>query len=184
MPPVGLLVVSLVVQPTGSIGHRLIYFATFFFAGAWVARRGPAALERITGTRWLVVFAGPAMALGVLSTRVEVAYLGVFVPGSIMGVLVAIGVARTIPDRWTRAVRYVGRHSIVYYVAHFPFMVGALWLLQGTGTLSPLVIVALLAVGIGVGTGLAHVRERSAVRWLFEMPFVLRPPRLPLVART
>jgi peptidoglycan/LPS O-acetylase OafA/YrhL len=170
VPPLVLLAVSFALQPAGSLLHRMAYFAVFFFTGAWVARAGSHLLPRLTRPGLLLVLAVPAVALAVASALVDLAYVSLLVPASIAGVVVAVGVAGRLPDGSTRWLRFVGRNSIVYYVAHYPVMIGALWLVKAAGWSGLAAVPILMVAGLGVTTALAHWRESPAVRWMFEMP--------------
>jgi len=172
VPPIVLLAFSLVVQPADGLWHRLVYFAVFFWAGAWLARSGTHLVDRLNRPALLVALGPVAVGLGLASALTDIAYVSWYVPASLAGIVVAIGVTRRLPRGWTRPLRYVGRNSIIYYTAHFPAMVGVLWLALGAGLDVAAVVPLLLATGLTIGTLLARWREVPPVRWLFEMPLV------------
>jgi peptidoglycan/LPS O-acetylase OafA/YrhL len=177
LPPAALLVISFLVQPADSLVHRLLYFGVFFFAGAWVARDGTRLLARLNRPVLLIALAVAAVGLGIASALTEITYVSVFVPLSLAGIVVAVGVAGRLSDRSTRWVRFVGRHSIVYYVAHYPVMVGALWVVQELGGNGLVAVVVLMAAGLAVTTALAWWRDSRPVSWMFELPTVRRGAR-------
>ncbi|MDM7830693.1 acyltransferase family protein [Cellulomonas edaphi] len=157
------------------IPHRMLFFAIFFFTGAWAAGRVITARLR---NPWLVVaLAVPAIAFAWVSATRDVNYQQVFVLFSFAGIAVAIALAARMSSRRSAALRHVGRNSIVYYTSHFPAMLGVLMLLLEVGAPWWVTVPVLYAVGIAVGTALTAVRERRPVRWLFEAPFLSRGPR-------
>ena len=94
-----------------------------------------------------------------------------FAPLSMAGTLLAIGVCRRVRARGPvlRAVRFAGRTSLVYYVAHFPVMVAISiplvkildpWSLAGLNLVAAFVVCTVLAL----------VRQRPPWRWLFRAP--------------
>lgn len=176
---VGLLAASFVVDD--DVAHRLLYFATFFFLGAWVGERGDDLVGRVGRSRpavvVLVVGAGAlAVASGVLGLR----YLSVTVPLSVAGIVLAVLGARRLPSAATGALRFVGRRSIVFYVVHFPVMQLVATGLAAVGAPWWGAVPLLLAAGVAVSWPLAVHRDHRAVRWLFEMPGVaVRRPAAP-----
>ena len=178
---VALLAGSFVVDDP--VAHRLLYFAVFFFLGAWVAERGDDLVGRVGRSRALVVvLAGLALALAVASAFVDLRYASLTVPGSVAGIVVAVLGARRLPAARTARLRFVGRNSIVFYVAHFPVMqLAAMWL-GGLGAPWWVALGVLLGAGLAVTWPLAVHRDASLLRWLFEMPWVAVRRRAPAPA--
>lgn len=175
---VALLAASFVVDDP--LVHRLLYFAVFFFLGAWVAEHGGDVVGRVGRSRVLVVaLAALALALAVASALVDLRYVSLTVPGSVAGIVVAILAARRLPSARTAGLRFVGRNSIVFYVAHFPVMqLAAMWL-GGLGAPWWVALGVLLGAGLAVTWPLAVHRDARALRWLFEMPGVAVRRRSP-----
>jgi uncharacterized membrane protein YcfT len=174
LPPVVFLLAGTVVQERTP--HRMLFFAVFFFAGSWAAQR----IDDVPGMLrkpWLLVaLAVPAVGFAVVSATHDVNYQPLLAPFSFAGIGVAIVAAAALSSRHTTPLRYVGRNSIVYYCAHFPAMVGVLAVLVAVDAPWWVMIPALVAVGLGVGTVASALRGRPPVRWLFEAPF-LTPTR-------
>jgi peptidoglycan/LPS O-acetylase OafA/YrhL len=113
--------------------------------------------------------------VGVLSavTMREYAYQVVLAPFSMAGIAACVAAFRWLDERGRspRPLAAIGRSSIVYYVSHFPVMVGT-WLAGvalGVDDVLVLAVVGLVAALL-VGAGLARARSTAPVRWLFESP--------------
>jgi len=176
-----LLAASFVVDDP--LGHRLLYFAIFFFLGAWVAQHGGDLVGRAGRSRVLVVaLTALALGLAVASALVDLRYMSLTVPGSVAGIVVAVLAARRLSAGSTRSLRFVGRNSIVFYVAHFPVMqLLAMWL-GGVGAPWWVALGVLLTVALAVTWPLAVHRDARALRWLFEMPGMAVRRRSPALA--
>ena len=176
---VGLLLSFLL--PDGGRPETLAFLAAFFFFGAWCA--GHAQLvERFIGRPWvLALAAASAVTVGVLNVAGrEVLYRGEFA----WGVVGALGVVcwvfpRLGTHRATAVLEFVGRYSLVFYVAHLGPIMLTLALADALGIAGTWLVPVLLAVGVGVPLGLAWVystREHASVNLLFELPALKRRP--------
>jgi len=170
--PVAAMCVLAVLLVQGSVEQRLAYFGVFFFAGHALAS-GPRLVERLT-PRYRLRFDAllPAM-FGVASViwPMPLLYNPWFAPLSMAGTLLAIGMYRRVTAGGSalRAVRFVGRISLVYYVAHFPVMVAVSMPL--VRILDPWSLAGLnLVTSVVVCTVLALVSGRAPGRWLFRAP--------------
>lgn len=161
------------VLPPG-VEDRMAYFAVFFFLGHLVGQR-PGWLDTMTRGRLVWVWAAGGVAVGALSavTGLEYAYQVALAPFSVAGIAAAVAVARWVDERG-RSPRWlvsVGQHSIVYYVSHFPVMVGMVFLFEAVGVDHVLLLSAVDAVAaMAVGRLLVLLRPHPPVRWLFESP--------------
>jgi peptidoglycan/LPS O-acetylase OafA/YrhL len=159
------------------VEERLAYFSVFFFLGRWASlRRG--LLDRLTRGRIVLVLALPAVLVGLASAHwgLALAYRVWLVPLSLAGTLVAIAGTQAIEraGHTLPALTLVGRNSIVYYVVHFPVMVGTMTALYALGVHGQVVVAVVeLVVAAVVCTLLARLRHHAAVGWLFEAPPVL-----------
>ncbi|GEL94963.1 acyltransferase family protein [Cellulomonas composti] len=155
--------------------HRMLFYAVFFFGGAWAVQTLGDLPTWLRGRRVLVaVMAVLAFGFAVASgINRDVNYRSLFVPLSVAGILVAVVVAARLGHRWTGRLRHVGRNSIVYYTSHFPVMLGAVAVLVELRAPWWVMIPALWISGLVVGAVLASSRDRVPVRWLFEAPFLL-----------
>jgi hypothetical protein len=151
---------------------RFLYFGGFFFAGNMVARR-PELLGRLVSNRWLIgVSTVLAVAVGAVSAVTDTQYQAQYAVGSLGGILAALAAARRLEGvRWLAGLQSIGRRSIVYYVSHFPVMIGCIAACKAVG-LDDLWLVALvnLVAALAVGAVLARYRDTPPVMWLFEAP--------------
>ncbi|CAM4132261.1 MULTISPECIES: acyltransferase family protein [Helcobacillus] len=137
---------------------RVLWFGSFFFAGAALARW----LDRWQGVRaWApCLLAVAAVAAAVWMKGSDESIAGFLV--SLAGILAAVWIAPRAPR--SRGLQFIGERSIVFYLAHFP-AIGVAYLLIGDVTwwvLGPL----LLVVGIGVPLALTRLSES----FLFRLP--------------
>ena len=69
---------------------------------------------------------------------------------------------------------FVGRHSVVFYVAHFPLMTVVTQVSMGVDPHgNPVLPVINFAVALAISTGLAHARWLPLVDALFVLPLFL-----------
>lgn len=177
VPPLAFWVAALLVD--SPLLHRMLYFAVFFFAGAWVAARLGDLPARLTSRTLLAVCGLLALGFAVVAATRDVTYAAATVPFSLCGIVVVVALAARLgPARGTGPIRFVGRSSIVYYASHFPVMLVVVRMLRDAEAPWWAIIVAAYLVGLVVGTALALAKSRVPVRWLFEMPFVT-PARRP-----
>jgi peptidoglycan/LPS O-acetylase OafA/YrhL len=169
VPVVFWIVAQLV--PTGQLTD-FFFYGGFFFAGNLVARQ-PGLLDAVLRRRWLVaVLAVVAIVFGVVSTQVDVNRMPVLALLSLAGIVAAIAATRVIGGSpLLRPLRFVGRTSIVYYVAHFPIMIVALKLFEQQVDAVTLVGILLLSALVGC-TVLAWLRNVIPFRWLFQAPLL------------
>lgn len=173
--PVAAAAVGGALLPTGSTEQRMAFFAVFFFAGAWLtAAREPARL--LPSGRVALLLAVPAVAYGVAAVWwtdvVQYAVWGA--PCSIAGCLALATAFRHAPKIGPvgRSLRFAGRHSIVFYVSHFPIMA---MVTESVGAHVPALALAALnlAAALAVGILFARADHRAPVRWLFRAPDTL-----------
>ncbi|MHA7143472.1 acyltransferase family protein [Arthrobacter sp. TmT3-37] len=174
--PAGAALLVSFVLPHGSRPETMAFLAAFFFLGAWCARHAPL-LVRITSRPWLLAPAlAAAVTVGVLNVMGrDVLYRGEFA----WGVAGALGVVcwlfpRLGTNRATAFLAFVGRYSIVFYVAHLGPIMVTLALADAVGLAGGwFLLPLLLLLGIGLPLGLAWVystREHASVNLLFELP--------------
>ncbi|MFT3888293.1 MAG: acyltransferase [Arachnia sp.] len=174
--PVAAFALANLVLPFGT-EKRLAYFAVFFFLGHWLGS-STGLTERLTSGKILWLWAPLAVVGGVFSSiyGLDLAYQIQYGVVSAAGVFVAIAVTRWIDEKGIKLswLTRVGRNSIVYYCAHFPIMVGTIFLLHQLGlenfTLVSVINVAVALVACGL---LVRLREYPPVTWLFAAPFPL-----------
>lgn len=161
----GCIVVMLIADPSTNAFIRVLVNAPYFFVGAALMPVMPRIL-RAPG--WLVAVASlGAVAWGVYSALLMGGVPRFHLAGGIMsviGVLCLAWALNRIPSvTW---LEWVGRHSLEFYVAHFPAMLAA-WHL-GAKLLPDLAAYAiLLTAGVAVSALLARYLTRSP---LFRLP--------------
>lgn len=186
VPPLALVGVGLAVSfflPLGSRPETLAFLSAFFFLGAWCARH-PERLERVLDKPWFVG-AGmlAAAAVGILNVvQQDVLYRAEFSWGVVGGLLVVCWVFPRLGENpVTAGLEFVGRYSIVFYVAHLGPVMITLALADALGVSGTwFMLPVLLVTGVGVPLGLAWVystRKHASVNLLFELPALKRRPQ-------
>lgn len=152
--------------------RRFFFLAAFFFLGKLIAERR-VILDRILAGRLAWIAAPIAIVFGVWTTVFSPdPYQGVLAVFSVPGIVVGIKLAQWAATRpWSRSIQFVGRHSLIYYVTHFPVIILTLLLTDRVlhWHVYAVIIVSFVAA-IGVGTLCARLSERTPVRWLFLAP--------------
>ncbi|WP_165968676.1 acyltransferase family protein [Arthrobacter crusticola] len=168
----------------GSRPEAMAFLSALFFLGAWCARY-PREIAGITGKPWVLTAAGAcAVTVGAMNVAGwEVLYQVEFAWG-VAGALVIVYwfFPRLPAGPATTALEFVGRYSIVFYVAHLGPIMITLALADAIGSAGAwYVLPLLLLVGIGVPLGLAWIystREHVSVTLLFELPALKRRNRI------
>jgi uncharacterized membrane protein YcfT len=176
------LLVSLFL-PDGTRPETMAFLAAFFFLGAWCARHSEA-VERAITRPWVLTCAGAsALAVGLLNVvGQDVLYRAEYAWGVLGGLAVVCWLfPRLGTNRVTAALEFVGRYSIVFYVAHLGPIMITLALADAVGISGQWFMLALLlVVGVGAPLGLAWMystRKHASVNVLFELPALKRRPR-------
>ena len=152
--------------------ERFLYYGAFFFVGAQLGQH----LEAFTKiTRRGRVLAG-TVAIG---WAIIVATFGIAVdqnvwsfPLAVVGVLaIMLGLQKVGDNPATRFLGWVGRHSIVFYVAHFPIIMIVCYAFFDNHVYDPWLIplVGTMAAILG-SIALVQIRHTTPFNWLFEMP--------------
>ena len=152
-----------------SILSRTLYNGSYFFLGAAFVRLVP---------RWLKAPALLVLVLGIIAAVIS--HLGVedrslrtggfyAVPGSIIGISVAVWLAARVPDCGIRRfLTWMGRSSIVVYIVHFPAIVPAHRLMMFLGADPVTHTIVCTLVGLAVSVGLVALRPHTS--WLYLFP--------------
>ncbi len=168
-----MLVVVTSVDVPGGLATKTLYYGAFFFLGAGLGHLVP----RWVRAPWPVVaLLGVAAAvlshLGLEDQRLRLGTLeaaGI----SVLGLLVILWVAPRLPvGGAARFLRWVGRSSIVVYVAHFPLLVLVHRGLERLGA-DPFWHVTLTTV-VGLALTVLMVRLRPRMPWLYVAPGAAR----------
>jgi fucose 4-O-acetylase-like acetyltransferase len=177
------LVISLLARDGSKHGEQLFVLMAYFFTGAFAGRHLEqcAALLRDRRALWLLPCAAAAAAASVLTGAVK------FNPAWFWLVLPALAGLFALAMRvrsafWSQVTGFVGRRSIVFYLANTPVYKASLPLLVAAGLPQPAVLAGALLLALCVPVLLALAMQRSAaVALLFEFPLAL-PWRRPMPA--
>lgn len=156
----------------GSTEQRMGYFAVFFFAGSWLANRS-GLIDRLARPRAAITLTVPAILFGAASIAwTDTLHFSVWgAPLSIAGALALIALYSRVRSTGllTRALQFLGRSSLVFYVSHFPVM--ALLSQSPLAGGSFLQLSALnLAASLLVGSTLTACKSTPPAVWLFQAP--------------
>ena len=169
--------------PDAGRPETMAFLAAFFFFGAWCAQHA-GWVERAISKWWvLALAAAAAVTVGVLSVAGrDVLYRGEFVWGVVGALGVLCWVFPRLPTgRTTAALEFVGRYSLVFYVAHLGPIMIALALAADAGVADAwFMFPVLVMVGVGAPLGLAWMyftRKHVTINMLFELPALKRRPR-------
>jgi len=122
---IGVAVVLAIVMPPDFRIHRFFLLFAFFIAGDWFMAhrtRWMAALQ----PRWFLAVCLPvAVATGWATADERIArYSVTTIPGAVAAICLAVALLpKADHSRVLAPVRYVGAHSLVYYMVHWPVMV-------------------------------------------------------------
>lgn len=176
------LAVSFLLPADGRPG-TMAFLAAFFFLGAWCSQH-PRFIERMLTTPLvLVAGAASAAAVGILNAAgQDVLYRAEYAWGVLGGLAVVCwAFPRLGANRVTAGLEFVGRFSIVFYVAHLGPIMITLALADAAGLAAEwFVLPLLLLMGVGVPLGLAWLystRDHASVNLLFELPALKQRPR-------
>ncbi|MDX2376580.1 acyltransferase [Microbacterium sp. LRZ72] len=179
IPPLPVAAAALVAAGLLPDAYRLSRFAfllAFFLLGWWWERGGVGSrgsvkarlLVAVTGLAMGVVVSGATV--GGAATRYEPAYAWGAI-GAVVAIAIVLPHLRM--PAAARAIEYVGRNSLVYYVTHYTIIWALDVVLVGVlgATASWAVWSAGVVVALTVGTALSRARTRwAAAAWLFEWP--------------
>ncbi|MDO5493215.1 MAG: acyltransferase [Nesterenkonia sp.] len=164
-------VVSLTILP-----DRILYYGTFFFLGAWLGR-WVLAWSRLPRTVPLLLLV-PAAVLSHLAVQDGSLRGGNWQAAAISMVCLALVMwfAPKIPSNaHTRFLEWMGRHSLVVYVVHFPILVVVHRTMDSLDA-DPLVhVTATTLLGLGLTVGMVLLRPRTP--WLYQFPRRWTPAR-------
>ena len=169
-----LIVVVLVTSGTNAFLAPILEYGPYFFLGA-AAR--PLVRRVLAAPGWIILLGALVAAAGSIFSTLSYGYsprihlLGL--PVSLIGIACAAWVMNRIPRAAT--LEWVGRHSLHFYVAHFPIMVLACRF-GAMDLAAPLVYLLLLALGIGGAALLARFLP-GAPLFRLPMPRVVSPAR-------
>lgn len=171
--------------------QRFFYLMPFFFVGAFIEKHWDQFAKVLT-VRLAAILAVIPIAVALYSGLDDVwaRAAGVkdggglwYVPWSalpaILGIAILVRLTAAAPDTaWLTPVRFVGKYSLIYYVAHYPVFAALGWLAVKLGiTNSALALVLVFLVTVAVSTAFALIGRRMPVSLLFELPRRLWPAK-------
>jgi uncharacterized membrane protein YcfT len=170
---VACVVLSLLAPDDTKYLERYFFLMSLFFIGQYLGRR-PARLDRLSSAR-LLPWALPVMALLSLTSLASggLNYKAELLPAILAGIAVLLRLARRPADRVVvPRLNFIGRHSVVFFVLHYP----VIYLVTGASLEAGVASVPVVT-GLSFGVTLlacwwvATLRERNtALDWAFVLP--------------
>lgn len=163
-------VASLLLPGASTDAERWPYLFAVFMVGHLVTVR-PAVRTWVFTSRWAVV-AAAAMLASHLVLPLGYDYGLESALFMLAGAILTTRLARHVGSaRPLRPVRFVGRHSLAFYVSHYPLMAAVAVGAAAAGASSAYAVIPVLVVSaVAVATGLVLVGDRAPVSWLFAAP--------------
>ncbi|MGX7724536.1 acyltransferase family protein [Rhodococcus sp. 5G237] len=163
------------VAPEGLINHFL-YFGTFFFAGHWAGVHSERFERILASKRWVAIAGLLALSIGAASSIFgkSLAYRAELAIFSMGGVVFIIWAVKSIQKRdRISAISFIGERSIVYYVTHFPLMLGMFYIFKelGVGNIE-LISISGILISLTVGWAMARWYRTPPIKWLFQAPHI------------
>lgn len=171
--------IAMFLLPAESLEQRFVYLMPFFFLGAFIERHWES-YTRIFRMPWtallVVVPIGVALYSGLVS---PLWYQPLAAVPALLGILILVRVAATMPEvRWLAPIRFVGRYSLIFYVAHYPVFAALGRLAERAGITDPVLgLLGIFTLTLLVSIGFALIGRRLPFSLLFELPRRLWPAR-------
>ncbi|WP_432561312.1 acyltransferase family protein [Kineococcus sp. SYSU DK003] len=165
------LVLSEVAPDDTKYLERPLYLMALFLLGWWVAE-DPRRLAAVLRSRRLLVVAALVLVPAVLWAP-DAGYGPRATVATLAGAALAAALAARFADAAAlRPLRFVGRNSVVFYVAHFPVLYVVMHVVPRFGDFpTPVLVAAAFAAAVAAATVLALLRSRwTVVEWLFTAP--------------
>lgn len=152
--------------------ERFLYYGAFFFVGAELGRHLDGFSCLTFRGRFVTIAVALVWAVVVASFDIYIDHRAIYFALSVVGVLaVMLGVQKLGDNPATRFLAWVGRHSVVFYVAHFPIILFLCYELFDRGVYDPWLVALVGGLGALLGSiALVQVRYIVPFNWLFEMP--------------
>lgn len=171
--PVVAIVVSLAIADRGFIS-KFVLFAAYFYLGSQV--QSSVQLRELLSNR--------IMRWGMLIVTVTVNQLPssrlLAIAVTLTGIAAVVGWASEFYGHSSRlpAIEWVGQRSIVFYLTHYPLMVGVSAAIVGFGAGAPLfVFLVNLVAALTVGSVVARFSSNLPLSLLFGLPRTVSPLR-------
>lgn len=176
----GALVLSAFMPEGSKYYERFLDLMGMFFLGH-AAIRFPVLLERFTSRTWALAALPVAVGLSLLSLGgFDIRYKAELILPTLAGIAACIHFSRKLAGRpWTRPLEYMGEHSLIFYLIHYPliYLIMYICLRQGMESV-PLISLVALVVAIPACFLAARLYQKSACfALLFEFPPLLRRVR-------
>lgn len=159
--------------------QRFFYLMPFFFLGAFIEKHWDRYAQLLSvrlAAGLAIIPLGVALYSGFID---PLWYEPLSALPAMLGILILVRLTAVAPEaRWLAPVRFVGQHSLIYYVAHYPVFAALGWLAAKAGIDNPTVgLLAIFAVTVAIATGFALIGRRMPVSLLFELPRRLWPAK-------
>ncbi|BDV29533.1 hypothetical protein Microterr_01930 [Microbacterium terricola] len=168
--------------------QKVLFFAVFYFGGHYL--KGAIAWATNAPRLWLWLGLGISVGFTIVSLILSAQHLTHFfqfaivaVPFVFVQILTSARIVHDLDARWSatgvvRFVSWVGRNSIVFYLSHWPAILGACALSSLLTDDPGLWIVAVcFAAALATGCLLARFNTTPALSWLFRAPRFASPAR-------
>jgi fucose 4-O-acetylase-like acetyltransferase len=189
--PFALMFVIMFAAPELELLQRFFYLMPFFFLGAFIEKHWDQ-FARVLNVRLATVLAVIPLGVALYSGLDDIWARAAGVKGggglwydpwsalpAMLGILILVRLTAAAPEAgWLAPVRFVGRYSLIYYVAHYPVFAALGWLAVKLGiTNSVVALLIVFVVTVGVATVFALLGRRMPVSLLFELPRRLGPAK-------
>lgn len=162
--------------------RRFFFLMAVFFLGE-IAHSAHDSWVAVLKSRWTLVSLVAVAAVSVALFRGSIVlYDPMWASATIAGLILACWAFSRL-TRFTetapmRALEFMGKNSVVFYVVHFPTIWAVMVTLGGLGIDNPwLLFAAAATTAFVVGTVLAHLRRFAVVEILFSLPSRSRKPQ-------
>lgn len=159
--------------------QRFFYLMPFFFLGAFVEKHWDQ-YARVLSLPLALVLSVIPLGVALYSGLVDALwYEPLSALPAMLGIVILVRLTAAAPEaRWLAPVRFVGRHSLIYYVSHYPVFAALGWLAMKAGIENPgLGLVVIFTATVAIATAFAVIGTRMPFSLLFELPRRMWPAR-------
>lgn len=172
---------------------RFFYLWAIFMLGTMAGKKSDQWLDLVR-TRWLFIAIIPISLVGYARATglSDATYSPEWFVATLSGLVLACGVAVRIQDitvrrgtpRVVKAIEFIGRNSLIYYVSHIPIIWATVVGLRASGFTDPYsLVIVCIALALAVGTVLAYLKHRPFISLLFHFPSFKNKQRVDISAQ-